>query len=74
MPTLRRARNSGNAKIQDEVRGKDLVIVGIHVPSGEDDEINTGKRLDEKLAEVRRKFWNGRDIAFPVVMTRPRKG
>jgi thiol-disulfide isomerase/thioredoxin len=61
-------------KLQDEFRGKDLVIVGIHCPSGPKDKITSAEKLADKLAPVRQKTWKGRDITFPVALTRPRKG
>ena len=48
--------------------------MGVHTPHGEDDEITSVKKLDDKLAAVRQKFWKGKDITFPVVLTRCRKG
>jgi thiol-disulfide isomerase/thioredoxin len=61
-------------KIQDDFRGKDLVIIGIHTPNGEADEIDSVKKLDARLAQTREKAWKGQDITFPVAMTRYQKG
>jgi thiol-disulfide isomerase/thioredoxin len=61
-------------KLQDEFHSSDLVIIGIHTPHGEDDTITTLAQLDTQLKEARQKFWHGKDIPFPVALTRFRKG
>lgn len=61
-------------KLHDEYRDSDLVIIGVHTPHGEDDKITTVSQLDAKLKEARQKFWQGKDIPFPVAVTRPSKG
>ena len=61
-------------KLQDEFQGKDLVIIGIHTPADESDEIDSVAKLDDKLAQVRETIWKGRDIEFPVAMSRVKIG
>lgn len=61
-------------QLQEEFRDKDLVIVGVHTPHGQDDEVTSVKKLDDALAEARKRLWHGKDITFPVVLTRARKG
>jgi len=61
-------------KLQDEFQGKDLVIIGIHTPYDESDEIDTVARLDDKLAKVRETTWKGQDINFPVALSRAKMG
>lgn len=53
-------------KIHDEFKGKDVVIVGVHIDT--DGEVTTAKQLDEKLTEFRKDVWKGRDIPFPVAL------
>lgn len=60
--------------LQSVFEGKDLVIVGIHVPSDETDEINSVAKLDEKMLQIGRRHWSGNDITFPVAMTRVATG
>jgi len=54
-------------KLQEEYRGRDLVIIGIHVDT-EDNEAGTVEKLDEKLAGIRKNEWKGKDISFPVAL------
>lgn len=60
-------------KLHEEYSREELVIIGIHTPGGEDDDINTAEELEEQLSEVRRTEWNGKEIPFPVAITRYRK-
>jgi len=60
-------------KLQETFSSEDLVIIGIHTPYGEDDEVVTVKDLDEKLTKVRIKAWSGKEIDFPVALTHLRK-
>lgn len=61
-------------KLEEEFQGKDLVIIGIHTPGDENDDIDTIAKLDAKLTSARERVWKGRDIDFPVALTRYRKG
>lgn len=61
-------------KLQEEFRGKDLVIIGVHIADDETDEINTIAKLDDKLSQVRETVWKGKDIGFPVALTQFHKG
>ena len=54
-------------KIHDEFKGKDVVIVGVHVDSN--GEVTTTKQLDDKLVGYKKDIWKGRDIPFPVALT-----
>lgn len=60
-------------KLQDEFANEDLAIIGIHTPYGEDDEVTSIKAMDEKLTKIRKNIWKGREITFPVALTRLRK-
>ncbi|WP_339728912.1 TlpA disulfide reductase family protein [uncultured Gimesia sp.] len=60
-------------QLQDEFSSEDLVIIGIHTPYGEDDEVTSVKAMDEKLINIQKNIWKGREIAFPVALTRLRK-
>jgi thiol-disulfide isomerase/thioredoxin len=61
-------------KIEADFQGADLVIIGIHTPRDELDEVDTVAKLDDKLAQVREKIWGGRDINFPVAVSRMKIG
>ncbi len=50
----------------DEYRDKGLEIIGVHVDIGQG--IDSVAKLDEKLAEIKKNRWNGRDIPFPVAL------
>jgi thiol-disulfide isomerase/thioredoxin len=60
-------------KLQEEFRGRDLAIIGVHTSVELDDDVTSVRKLDEKLADARKKFWSGKDITFPVAITRCRK-
>ena len=61
-------------KLYAEFHDSDLVIIGVHTPHGEDDKITTVAQLNAQLQEARQKFWQGKDIPFPVALTPIRKG
>jgi cytochrome oxidase Cu insertion factor (SCO1/SenC/PrrC family) len=67
---LRVTRNADSR----ESKTKDLVIIGIHTPYDESDKIDSVAKLDEKLGKVREKIWKGRDIRFPVALSRVKLG
>ncbi|QDT99692.1 TlpA family protein disulfide reductase [Gimesia aquarii] len=60
-------------KIRDEFSSEELAIIGIHTPYGESDEVTSIKELNAKLTQVRKNVWNGKDLGFPVALTRFRK-
>lgn len=60
-------------KLQDEFPHEDLAVIGIHTPYGEDDEVTSVKELDQKLSKIQKNIWKGREIDFPVALTRLRK-
>ncbi len=57
--------------LHDKYHGKGLVIIAVHAGAGEG--IDTIAKLDEKLVSVKKSAWKGRDIPFPVALTRERK-
>lgn len=68
-------------ELHDKYHDQGLVIIGVHVDSGEDEEdrvntatkaddrVNTALKLDDRLSDVRKKLWGGRDIPFLVALT-----
>ncbi|NUQ61030.1 MAG: TlpA family protein disulfide reductase [Pirellulales bacterium] len=52
--------------VYDKYRDQGLVIIGIHLDTGEG--IDSPAKLDEKLAEIKNRLWKGRDIPFPVAL------
>ncbi|QDU08494.1 TlpA family protein disulfide reductase [Gimesia aquarii] len=60
-------------QLQDEFSTEDLVIVGIHTPYSEKDEVTSVKELDKKLNQVQKNMWKGKTIDFPVALTQYRK-
>lgn len=57
--------------IYDKYHDKGLVTIGIHVDAGQ--EIDSAAKLDEKLAEIKKAHWKGRDIPFPVALLLERR-
>jgi hypothetical protein len=51
--------------LHERFNDRSLAIIGMHA----DDEVDTAAKLDEKLTSIRKKEWNGKDIAFPVALT-----
>jgi thiol-disulfide isomerase/thioredoxin len=52
--------------VYDKYRDKGLVVIGIHVDAGFG--VDTVAKLDEKLVDVKKRLWKGRDIPFPVAL------
>jgi thiol-disulfide isomerase/thioredoxin len=55
--------------IYDEFHGKGLEVVTVH-----DNTVASVADLEGRLAEIRRKEWNGRDLPFPVAIDGGRRG
>ncbi len=53
-------------KLHEEFHGKGLAIVGVHVDMG--GEVDTPDKLKEKIAPIKKKLWQDRDLPFPVVL------
>jgi thiol-disulfide isomerase/thioredoxin len=58
-------------KLFDEYGKQGLVVIGVHVDYA--GEVNSVAKLDAKLVDTRKKLWHGRDLPFPVAITRPEK-
>ncbi len=58
MPTL--------IDLHDKYHDKGLAIVGVHIDP--EDQIDSAKVLDDKLALYIKNHWNGKDIPFPVAL------
>ncbi len=54
-------------QLQEQYQGRDLVIIGIHQDLA-NNEVDSVKKLDEKLDWAREKRWQGKDIPFPVAL------
>ncbi len=60
-------------KFYDQHKVHGLEVVGVHVDVPEDaglGVVDSVDKLDEKLAEVRKELWKGRDLPFPVALVR----
>ncbi len=53
--------------LHEKFADKGLVIIGVHVDA--DGEIDTAKKLDEKLVEYKKDVWKGKDLPFPTLLT-----
>jgi thiol-disulfide isomerase/thioredoxin len=56
-------------KLYDEYAKQGLVVIGVHVDFS-DAKIESVAKLDAKLSDTRKKLWEGRDLPFPVAITR----
>lgn len=68
-------------ELHDKYHEQGLVIIGVHVDVGEDEEdrvntatkaddrVNTALKLDDRLSDARKKLWGVRDIPFLVALT-----
>ena len=54
-------------ELHEKFAGKGLAIVGVHVDG--DGEVDTGVKLDEKIAGYKKDVWKGKDLPFPVALT-----
>jgi thiol-disulfide isomerase/thioredoxin len=50
-------------ELHDRFSNQGLVVIGIH-----NDVLDSVKELDKKLEDVREKYWDGRNIPFPVAL------
>jgi uncharacterized protein (TIGR03067 family) len=53
-------------ELHDKFKDKGLAIIGVHLDV--DGEVDTAAKLDEKLVDVRKQLWKGRDLPFPVAL------
>jgi len=54
-------------KLHEQFKDKGLAIVGVHLDT--DGDVDTAAKLDEKLAGIRHKYWDGKDLPFSVALT-----
>jgi thiol-disulfide isomerase/thioredoxin len=59
-------------KLYDQYGKQGLVVIGVHVDYS--NAVDSVEKLDAKLVDTRKKLWHGRDLPFPVAITRPIKG
>lgn len=53
-------------ELHDRFKDKGLAVVGVHMDA--DGDVDTTAKLDEKLADIRKALWKGRDLPFPVAL------
>jgi thiol-disulfide isomerase/thioredoxin len=53
-------------ELHEKFNDKGLAIIGVHLDM--DGEVDTAAKLDEKLVDIRKRLWNGRDLPFPVAL------
>jgi hypothetical protein len=56
---------------EEKYRDQELVVIGVHVDMPDNsasEAIDTVEKLDAKLVEARKEYWNDRDIPFPVAL------
>ncbi|HEX3149099.1 MAG TPA: redoxin family protein [Gemmataceae bacterium] len=53
-------------ELHDKFKDKGLAIIGVHLDI--DGEVDTAVKLDEKLIDIRKQLWKGRDLPFPIVL------
>lgn len=53
-------------ELHDKFKDKGLVVVGVHLDV--EGEVDTATKLDEKLVDIRKKLWKGRDLPFSVAL------
>lgn len=51
-----------------------LVVVGVHVSGGYDEQVVTVKRLDEKLNELGGHKWSAKEVKFPIGLMAKKDG
>jgi thiol-disulfide isomerase/thioredoxin len=59
------------AALQEQYREQGLTVIGVHVDAG--DGIDSAEKLDEKLSQIKRSAWKGKDIPFPVALVPQRR-
>lgn len=63
-------------KLYDDYKSKGVVVVGVHVDvdkSGGQQLIGSTSALDKSLESIPAELWAGRDIPFPVAISKPRQ-
>jgi thiol-disulfide isomerase/thioredoxin len=65
-------RMPGLFELYDKYRDQGLMIIGVHVDLGENEQepVDTAARLDARLVETRKELWKGRDLPFPVALVK----
>jgi thiol-disulfide isomerase/thioredoxin len=58
-------------KLYDQYGKQGLMVIGVHVDYS--NTVDSVEKLDAKLVDTRKKLWHGRDLPFPVAITRPIK-
>ena len=56
-------------KLYDQYGKQGLVVIGVHVDL-RNGKVDSVEALDATLADTRKKLWHGRDLPFPVAITR----
>lgn len=56
-------------QLHDRYSKQGLVIIGVHVP-GPRDGVTSVQALDRKVAGIKQSVWNGRDLPFPIALTK----
>ena len=54
-------------RLHERFKGKGLAVIGIHVDMS--NQVDTTAKLDEKLVGIKTRYWNGKDLPFPVALT-----
>jgi uncharacterized protein (TIGR03067 family) len=52
--------------LSERFADKGLAVVGVHLDM--DGEVDTAAKLDERLTQIRRDLWKGKDLPFPVAL------
>lgn len=57
-------------KLYDKYHDSGLEVVGVHIDLGENEKepVDSGEKLDERLATIRKNLWNERDVPYPVAL------
>ncbi|MGH7138786.1 MAG: TlpA family protein disulfide reductase, partial [Pirellulales bacterium] len=53
----------------DEYKDQGLEIIAVHCDGDQDAPLYTAQKLDDKLKDVVKHSWSGRDLPFPVALT-----
>ncbi|MFO1020093.1 MAG: redoxin family protein [Planctomycetales bacterium] len=56
-------------QLHDRYAKQGLVIIGVHVP-GPRDGVTNVQALERKVAGIKQSIWNGRDLPFPIALTK----
>jgi thiol-disulfide isomerase/thioredoxin len=60
-------------ELHDQFHKQGLVIIGVHVSHG-GLVVDTAEKLEEKISDIRTKFWKGRSLPFPVALAVGKQG